>query len=99
MKLFALDKIADEVGRLGTEDKVGARRHLVGKELFSECDGDLNSESSDSFQQHGYMAICEKMAASGMPRTFGLASIKEQPCGQVSLCMGSKLVKSHSDSL
>jgi hypothetical protein len=54
LQLFALDEIVDEVGHLGTGDKMRMRRCLVGKELFSECDGDLNDESSDSFEQHDY---------------------------------------------
>ena len=54
LKLFVLDEIVDEVGHLGTRDKKGVRRCLVGEQLLSECDGDLSNESSDSFQQHDY---------------------------------------------
>jgi hypothetical protein len=54
LKLFTLDEIVDEVGHLGAADKTRVRRRLVSGQLFSECDGDLSNESSDSFQQHDY---------------------------------------------
>lgn len=52
--LLALDEIADEVGHLGAGDKKAVRRCLVSEQLLSECEGDLNNESSDSFQQYDY---------------------------------------------